>query len=166
MLNRGTSLFALAALLCLLPVAGSAFTPYSQDFEDLIQPDPGALGADGWLVFGNVFSPEGDYLYGYGPYPAPNDGFAFCQIDAGQGGDEQGLQQLVCFSDYNNGDHAAGNIVESNVYQEQTIAEEDIGLAVVFEFQAKRGNIEGGSEAFAFIKTLDPSNGHALTNFV
>ena len=165
MQNRATALLAVAMLVCLMPAAAGAFTPYSQDFESLIQVDPGALAGDGWLVFGNVSTPAGVYLYGYGPFPAPNDGAAFCQIDVGQGGVDQGLQQLVTFSDYNNGDHANGNIIESNVFQEQTIAAADVGWAVVFEFQAKRGNIEGGSTAAAFIKTLDPSAGYALTNF-
>ena len=81
-------------------------------------------------IFANVFAPGGvTYLYGYGVFPAPNSGppFAFCTIAAGEGGPAQGAQQLVVFSDYNNVDHGVGNIIESNVFQEQTIDAGDVG---------------------------------------
>ncbi len=166
MRNRASAFLAAAMLICLIPTAGHALEPYSQDFEALNQVDPAALSADGWLVFGNVSNAEGTYLYGYGPFPAPNHNVAFSQIDFGQGGDDQGFQQLVVFSDYNNVDHANGHLIESNVYQEQDITAEDVGFRWTFEFQAKRGNLAGSSTALAFIKTLDPANGHALTNFI
>jgi hypothetical protein len=132
--------------------------PYAQDFEALDQANTDALANDGWLVFGNVFAPDGAYLYGYGPFPAPNDGFAFCAIAAGEGGPDQGDQQLVVFSDYNNTDHADGNLIESNVFQEQIIEAGDLGQTWMFTFDAKLGNIEGGSTALAFIKTIDSGN--------
>ncbi|HPF70646.1 MAG TPA: FlgD immunoglobulin-like domain containing protein, partial [Candidatus Krumholzibacteria bacterium] len=132
----------------------------------LVQSDPSALAVDGWLVYGNVFDSGGTYLYGYGPFTAPNDGFAFCQIDLNQGGTEQGVQQLVVFSDYNNAGHAAGNLIESNVYREYTITADDAGKTFRFAFQAKKGNLAGASTAAAFIKTLDPNNGWAMTNFL
>ena len=160
---------ASAALLCLLPMAGqAALSLYSQDFEGLVQTDIAALANDGWWVYGNVFDPSGTtYLYGYGPFVAPNDGAAFCAIDIGQGGIEQGAQQLSVYSDYNNtGAHEVGNRVESNVFQEQTIGPDDVGDTWIFEFQAKRGNIGLTSTACAFIKTLNPSAGWALTNFL
>lgn len=157
--------FVATVFICLIPAAGHGLDPYSQDFEGLDQTDPDALANDGWLVFGNVFAPNGTYLYGYGPFPAPNTGAAFCQIVAGEGGPDQGTQQLVVFSDYENGDHGNGNLIESNVFQEQTIEPEDVGSAWVFRFQAKLGNIEGSSTAAAFIKTLDPNNNYDLTNF-
>jgi len=166
MLKRTHAFFAAAVLVGLIPAAGLALGPYSQDFEGLTQSDPGALAGDGWLVFGNVFDPGGGYLYGYGPFPAPNDGAAFCQIAIGEGGAEQGAQQLVVFSDYLNGDHGNGNIIESNVFQEQIIGTGDVGETWIFDFQAKLGNIEGGSTALAFIKTLDPGAGYATTNFI
>jgi hypothetical protein len=160
-----TKVPTLALLACLLPVAALALTPYSQTFEGLVQDDPDALSGDGWLVFGNVSQPDGTYLYGYGPFPAPNSGAAFCQVVSGQGGPEQGDQQLVVFSDYENTDHASGLLIESNVFQEQTIEADAVGQAWRFAFQAKRGNLEGQSTAIAFIKTLDPQNNYALTNF-
>ncbi len=168
MRNSARTLLALAALACLVPAAGqAALAPYSQNFESLVQSDINALANDGWLVYGNVFNPDGTvYLYGYGPFPAPNTGAAFCAIDAGQGGDEQGLQQLSVYSDYNNTDHAKGYRIESNVYHEQTIGPGDVGNTWRFDFQAKRGTLAFTSTATAFIKTLNPSAGYALTNFI
>jgi hypothetical protein len=167
MRNRAFAVLATVLLACLAPAPSQAdLVTYTQDFELLVQSDTAALAGDGWMVFGNVSDPLGNYLYGYGPFVAPNDGAAFCQIDLLQGGDDQGLQQLVVFSDYNNVDHANGNLIESNVFQEWTVGTADVGAVWTFAFDAKLGNIEGSSTALAFIKTLDPANGYALTNFI
>ncbi len=157
-----------ALVVCLAPVSLADLSPYSQDFEGLDRMDTGALAADGWLVFGNVFDSGGGYLYGYGPFPAPNDGAAFCAIDEGQGGPSQGAQQLSVYSDYNNTDHdpKVGNLIESNVFQEQVVGPADVGSTWLFKFDAKRGNIEGATTALAFFKTIDPDAGFALTNFI
>lgn len=154
------------SLACLTPVASLALAPYSQDFELLDQGDVNALANDGWLVYGNVFSPEWIYWYGYGPFPAPNDGAAFCAIVIGEGGAGQGTQQLSVFSDYNNPDHGVGAHIESNVYQEQAISADDVGETWIFEFEAKLGNLAGQTTALAFIKTLDPGAGYQMTNFI
>jgi hypothetical protein len=160
--------FFAAALLCLAPTMSRAqLAPYTQDFETLVQADPGALSNDGWLVFGNVFDPTHTiYLYGYGPFPAPNPGGGFSALIGGQGGPGQGAQQLSVYSDYNNGDHANGNLVEANVYREQTIGAGDVGRVVEFRFDAKHGDWSGGTTAAAFLKTLNPAAGYATTNFV
>jgi len=163
MKHRTLAIFALA---CMIPAAALALDPYFQDFETLNPADPSALSNDGWLVFGNVFNADSSYAYGYGPYPAPNHALAFSAIAVGQGGPDQGANQLSIFNDYENQGHAQGQIIESNVYREWTIGAEDVDLAWIFEFHCKRGNIGGGSTAAAFIKTLDPANGWALTNFV
>ncbi|MBD3161586.1 MAG: T9SS type A sorting domain-containing protein [Candidatus Latescibacteria bacterium] len=164
--NRVIAAVGLAVLLGLIPAAGHALVPYAQDFEGLVYDDPDALAEDGWLVYGNVYTPGGEFLYGYGPFPAPNHNLAFSQIVLGEGGPDQGEQVLSVFSDYENGDHANGNLIESNVYQEWAIEAEDVAHMWEFAFQAKRGNIELGVDAVAFIKTLDPNNGYATTNFV
>ena len=165
MIRRVTLVLA-AAFLFLAPAAShAALSTYVQSFESLVQSNPTALGDDGWLVYGNVFTPAHVYMYGYGPYPAPNHALAFCSIDAGQGGPDQGLQQLNVFSDYENRDHANGNLVESNVYREQTITAADVGYRWTFQFDAKLGNLTGATTALGFIKTLDPSAGYAMTNF-
>ena len=150
---------------CLVGISQAALTSYSQDFEGLTQADPAALTNDGWLVFGNVFDSGGGYLYGYGPFAAPNGGPAFSAVAAGEGGVPQGAQQLVAYSDYNNGDHGAGNLIEANVFQEQVIGAGDAGIWT-FSFDAKHGDLASPSTALAFIKTLDPDAGWATTNFL
>ena len=151
-MNRRAIVFLTAAIMiCMFAATSHAIIPYAQDFEGLNQADTGALAADGWLVFANVFAPDGASLDGYGVFPAPNDGAAFCAIAIGEGGAEQGDQQLVAFSDYNNTDHAVGNLIEALVFQEFLIEAGDVGETWVFDFQAKRGNIEGASTAMAFI---------------
>ena len=156
-------------LLCVASTASRAdLAPYSQDFEGLVQTDPAALANDGWKVFGNVFGPDWSYWYGYGPFPAPNGGPGFSAIDVGQGDPAQGIQQLVVYNDYNNGNHGDGSnaIIEANVFQEQMIGAADVGSTWRFEFDAKRGNLAGASMAGAFFKTLNPAAGYALTNYI
>lgn len=166
--SRATTILAAILLLCLAPVASwAALSSYSQSFEGLVQSDPAALSNDGWLVFGNVFSPDhSTYFYGYGPFPAPNGGAGFSAIASGEGGAGQGNQQFSVYNDYNNGDHNNGNLIEANVYHEQTVAAADVGKTCVFQFDAKRGNIAGATTAVAFIKTLNPAAGWAMTHFV
>ncbi len=166
MRNHVIACVAATVLISLVPAAGQALVPYSQNFEGLVQSDVNALANDGWLVYGNVFLPNGTYLYGYGPFPAPNNGQAFCQVVLGEGGDEQGAQQFVAFSDYNNLDHANGYLIESNVFHEQPVGAGHVGETWRFSFQAKRGNLVAPSTALAFIKTLDPNAGYATTNFI
>ncbi len=153
--------------------APTGIAAYDQDFEGLNAGDIDALGNDNWLVFANVFEAgSGNYLYGYGPFPAPNNPSApaFCTIVTGEGGAEQGAQQLSVFSDYENaGEQLAGNLIEANVFQEQTVGTLDVGKTWFFEFQAKMpaiGGVTPPTTALAFIKTVDPLAGFATTNFV
>jgi cysteine-rich repeat protein len=142
---------------------------YSQDFESLVQSNPQALALDGWLVGANVFAgppPGGAFLYNYFSFPAPNGGPSFSAIEVGQGGVEQGAQQLSIYSDYNNGDHGNGNTIEALVFRERTIVAADVGKTLTFLFDAKRGNLELQSTAAAFIKTINPGMGFATTNLV
>ena len=160
-------IIAAAALICLLPAAGlAALTAYNQNFETLNQASSTALSGDGWVVYGNVFTPGGTWLYGYGSFPAPNGSTAFCDIASGQGGPNQGNQQLSVYSDYNNADHGNGNTVESNVYREMTVTAASVGQTWVFTFDAKKGNLVAPSTARAFIKTLNPAAGWAMTNYL
>lgn len=160
------AVLAVVSLISLMPVASQALMPYSQDFEGLDQSSPSALGDNGWLVYANVFGPDWSYWYGYGTFPAPNAGNAFCNIVTGEGGAGQGGQQLVVFSDYNNANHADGAHIESLVFQEQTIGSGDVGETWVFDFEAKLGNLAGSTTAVAFIKTLNPGGGYATTNYI
>jgi len=163
-MKRNASAILAAALICVVAAAGFAQTPYSQDFEGLAPVD-GSMAADGWLIFGNVFDPAGNYLYGYGVFPAPNNIGNWCDIVSGEGGPNQGAQQLVVYSDYANADHGNGNLIETNLFQEFPIAAGASGTWT-FTYDAKKGNIGGSSTALAFIKTLDPNAGYAMTNFI
>jgi len=143
---------------------------YEQDFEGLGLPadDAAALTNDGWRIFANVFQPDGTtYIRGYGGGGAPNGGDGYSAVVAGEGGPDQGEQQLSIYGDYiNQPDQTAGNVIESNVYQERTIEAGDVGNTYTFTADFKRGNIEGASTALAFIKTLNPAAGFETTNFI
>jgi len=166
MIRRASILFAAAFLLAVPAASRASLVPYSQNFETLNAADASALASDGWVVYGNVYSPDhSTYLYGYGTYPAPNGGTAFCAVAVGQGGDLQGTQQLSIYDDYNNtGAHSAGDQVESNVYHEQTIGAADVGTQWTFQFDGKLGNLVYPSTATAFIKTLDPTKNYVTTH--
>ena len=168
-----------AAGICITTEACS--TVYTQDFESLDQASPTALGDDGWLIFGNVFEGDGDFKFDYGPFPAPNGGSAFSAVDAGEGGPEQGEQQLVIYSDYNccfttgEGHFNGTDLVESSVFQEpftvaNPISASDVGKTVTFRFQAKGDTRQFGLQppttALAYIQTLDPNDNFNRTNFV
>ena len=163
MKNTANVILALA-LVCLVPALAAAQSAYTQDFESLTQVD-GQLAADGWYVYGNIFDSTGTFLWGHGPWAAPNNIGNWCDIVVDEGGPDQELQQLVMYSDYGNADHAVGNLIESNLFQEQNIASGAAGTWY-FTFDAKMGNLAGSSTALAFIKTLDPNNGYAMTNFI
>jgi hypothetical protein len=65
-------------------------------------------------------------------------------------------------------------VIESNVFQERVVTQDDVGETWYFKFDVKRGNINDpdfpscpcSSTAIAFIKTLAPFWGWALTNFI
>lgn len=158
-------LFIVGAVLLVSAIASADLAVYSQDFEGLSQADPAALSNDGWVIYANVFGLDWNYWYGYGTFPAPNNAGGFSGIDIGQGGPTQGAQQLVVYSDYNNGQHGFA-IIEANVFKEYVVGAADVGSTWLFEFDVKLGNLQAPSTAMAFIKTLDPSNGWALTNFL
>ncbi len=165
---RAIATVAAALLICLMPITSQALNAHSEDFDGLNMADTAALGNAGWLVYANVFGGDWAWWYGYGTFPAPNDpnAPAFSGIVDGQGGASQGLQQLVIFSDYNNADHANGANLESNTFQEQIVGPGDVGETWEFHFDAKMGDLAGGSTALAFIKTLNPAAGWAQTNYI
>ena len=130
---------------------------YTSNFEDppYVQTDPDALGddpsppwGDGWLVFGYVTEPDGTFVGQYGTFTAPNGTDGFSSIALGQGGDDQGDQVLVIFSDYgNNAEQLAGNLVQASTFREREIVAADIGTTITFSFDAKRGDINAGCPA-------------------
>jgi Cys-rich repeat protein len=160
---------------------------YEQNFESLVpapQDQPTSLAEDGWLVGANVFAPDGTtFIRNYFAFAAPNGGPAFSAVATGQGGPDQGAQQMSIYSDYNNnGDHGASNIIEAVVFQERLVTADDLGTTLTFTFDAKRGNINSptdprcdgdgdndtpnppcDSTAEAFIQVLDSIGGSFAT---
>ena len=144
---------------------------YDQDFEALDPAGPDSLQNDGWLYFGNVFDSTGAFKFGFGPFAAPTTSGQISGIATGEGGAEQGDNQLVVFSNYDccqpGEGHFGTDLVETIVFQEiASIPADFIGQVFTFEFDAKRGNIAGSTTAQAFIRTLDPGAGFATTNNV
>ena len=78
-MSRRVILALAAALALAAPLAArAAVTNYAQNFESMSLANPTALSDDGWIVYGNVYaSDKTTYLYGYGPFPAPNPGGGF-----------------------------------------------------------------------------------------
>jgi hypothetical protein len=182
-----------ALLLLAAPASWAQLSPYSQNFEALSQVSPTALSNVGFQVFGTVFDgnsggapPYGVAKFGYGPFAAPNGGPSFSAVAVGEGGPPQGpttFQYLNVYSDYNCCGPVAGvpqghndisapiDFVESIVFQEQTIGPGNIGQTWVLTFDAKQPAANGcgtaaASDCIAFIKTLDPNAGFAVTNLV
>ena len=162
----------LAAMAWPLSAHGD-ITTYNQNFESLDINASNALANDGWKVFGNVFTPGGNYLYGYGTYSAPNGGGGFSAIATGPGGSAQGLQYLNVYSDYNNGDaHGNGNYVDALVFQERNIGAGNVGAGKSFAFSFDYlknggGGDNGDSRTYAFIKVLkDSDSSYALLGSV
>ncbi|QDV06570.1 hypothetical protein Poly30_20800 [Planctomycetes bacterium Poly30] len=147
-----------------------SLSPYAQDFENLGLADPAALAGDSWNIFANVFDPMGGYLYGYGVFDAPNGGAGFSAIATGDGGPTQMLQYLNAYSDYGNADHANGNVINANVFQEQTIGAVDVGNTWRFAFDYRKNatvtNGDGATTTQAFIKVIKVSDGSFATLFL
>ena len=101
-MKRSAVVIIAAAVVCMFAGSAIAQTPYAQDFEALAPVD-GSLAADGWLVFGNIFDPAGNYLWGHGPWAAPNNIGNWCDIVTGQGGLKDGSAVKILIADANAG---------------------------------------------------------------
>jgi hypothetical protein len=144
-------------------------SPFSEDFESMNVATTGdtSLTAGGWKTFVNVFNFDRTaYKYGYGTFDAPNDGGGYSAVVSGQGGAQQGNNQLSIYSNYGDTVHGSGDILETSVFREVTIDSSNVGQTWQFQFDAKMGNLAAPSTALAFIKTLDPGANYAMTNFV
>ena len=152
-------------LLAMALVSSSAFAAinFSDDFESYVTPADGNAIGGGWTAFANVFGgfPTCDpYFYGYGPFLAPNSNSAFSNISLGNTG-----QVLNVFSNYDDDQHAAGNCLETSVFQEITFSAADAG-SYTFMFVTEVPDALGtGVDTFGFIKLLDPNNGYSLDLF-
>lgn len=143
--------------------AGTQFNPYSQDWEAADINAPDAVSSDGWLSYVNVFDSGGGYLYGYFAGGAPNGGPGFSAIGSGEGGADQGAQYLNVYSDYGNGDHGSGLLIEANVFKEMSIGAGDVGNTWTFQFDHLKNpvvtNGEASTDTLAFIKVLKTTDG-------
>ena len=145
-------------LFAMALVSGSAFASidFSDDFESYVTPPDGNAIGGGWTAFANVFTgfPAcAPYLYGYGPFLTPNSNSAFSNITVGSTG-----QALNVFSNYDDAEHAAGNCIETSVFQELIFSAADAG-SYTFEFDTEVPAPLGTDvNTFGFIKLLDPNN--------
>ena len=155
-LIRNGVIAATAASAIVFASVGNAATSYFENFEALDITSPTALGDAGWLVGG--CDPVGCYF----AFPAPNGGDAFSAIVTGQGGADQGLQQLSVYNDYNNPAHAAatGDVEAFVFYNIGLLDMEDANTEISFSFDTKAGSIAPPTTARAFLlvqKTSDNS---------
>ncbi|MEM6673646.1 MAG: hypothetical protein AAF726_12440 [Planctomycetota bacterium] len=157
------------ALLLFASTASAQLSPYSQDFESLDIMDGSALDADGWLVFANVFDGGFGFLYNYGPFPAPNGTPGFSSVATGDGGPAQMAQYLNAYSDYNNGDHGVGNIINALVFREQVPDAGNIGQTWRFTFDYRKNpnvvNGDGATTTAAYIRVIKVSDSSFATLF-
>ena len=134
----------------------AALVSYSENFESLIPTSSTALSDAGFLIYSNSYSDQGltTMLTSAGSSAAQNDYRAFSQVVTGQGGLDQGAQQLLVYSNYLSRDQS-GLFVDALTLQQQTIGAADIGTTWSFSFDAKQGDITGSSRASAWIRAVD-----------
>ncbi|MFK8032382.1 MAG: PEP-CTERM sorting domain-containing protein [Gammaproteobacteria bacterium] len=145
---------------------GGELGAYSEDFEASSLTST-RIGS-GWRFFNAVFEDD-VFLFSYFGL-APN-GPQISAFVTDQGGIDQGNVQLSVYSDYeccqNPGSgHQSSTglgLVETNVFREQTVGSSNVGEHWTFSFDAKLGNIDGDTEALAFLQVLDPNNGFSQT---
>jgi len=166
---------ALAATVAFAPTSSAALATYTQNFEgmtpnqgfsdpDAVPPFVNDLDADGWQIYGIVYdanpynNPSANITGQYGPFPAANgDPGSIQGVATGQGGPSQGDVVLSKYTDYNNRPAMEDGTlyVSASTYQEQTVGAGDVGSTWRFSYDAKMGNIEADSSAFAYILTQD-----------
>ena len=160
--------------VCLVGLFSTSLTAqiddFSADFEGVDAMSETAISDLGYVVFGNVFDSEFNFCYGYGPEPAPNstvdgvpDAFSGIVVDAGSG-----ANSLNIFSDYQNGDHNNGKIIQANVFREVQPVAADVGRMITYEFDFRQADDpngpSGATETFAFIRVIDQFNNFALVD--
>ena len=159
----GLTALVMSAAIAFAPSSSAALTAYSQDFEAMTPLQgwpPNDLSDDGWKIFGfawdtNPYMGPANIVFSYGPHPAANGEPGSIQsVATGQGGPDQGNVVLAKYSDYNNTAQVS-RYVQALTYQAQTITADDVGSLWRFTYDAKIGNLEADSSAFAYIQTID-----------
>ena len=101
------------------------------------------------------------FLYNYFAFPAPNANEAFTSIATGSGGPNQGEQYLNVFSDYLNGDHGNGNIIDTYAFREAIVGSDDVGMTYDFTFDYRRADDPNGPAnsmtTAAYYRVLTPA---------
>ena len=142
---------------------------YETDFE--CNPLSGELIGESWVSYVNIFEADGNtYVGGYAVGSGAPNGEQISALAIRQGGADQGGKHLNVFSNYESDyqgrvQHAEGQFVEVNVYQEYRLNANNAGT-YVFTFDARLPDelgLEGPAEAFAFAKVLDPGNDYQPT---
>ena len=172
----GLTALIISAAVAFAPSSSAALTAYSQDFEAMTPLQgcpPNDLSEDGWKIFGFAWDANpyprpssANLAYQYGPYDAANGSPGSIQgVATGEGGPDQGDVVLAKFSDYNNTTQDT-LYIQANTYQVQKITAGDVGSLWRFTYDAKIGNLEADSSAFAYIETIAPttffSNGFSV----
>jgi hypothetical protein len=168
----GLTALVVSAAIAFAPSSNAALTAYSQDFEAMTPLQgwpPNDLSADGWVIFGFAWDADpytdptypnpssANIVFSYGPHDAANGAPGSIQgVDnTGQGGPDQGNVVLSKFSDYNNPTQDT-LYIQADTFQTQTITAGDVGSLWRFTYDAKIGNLEADSSAFAYIQTIAP----------
>ncbi|MGB5259579.1 MAG: VPLPA-CTERM sorting domain-containing protein [Gammaproteobacteria bacterium] len=163
---------ALAATVAFAPASSASLRTYSQDFEDMTPNQgfpPNDLEADGWLIFGIAYETDpnlgpANIAYSYGPFEAANgDPGSIQGVATGEGGDAQGNVVLNKYTDYNNPDQTVVPFtpgmpkyyISASTFQTQTTSTSNIDDVWRFAYDAKIGNLEADSSAFAYVQLLD-----------
>ena len=149
---------------------------YTEDFESYSGASVDAIGcrsagiggcptgSANFLVGANVFNSVGVFQYNYFSFPAPNNlaepSEQFSGLAIGEGGANQGTQQLNFFNDYNNADHINGtnNIIQAQIFKEWTIDAADLDKTWVFRYSYKSGSAVAGTTR-ALISTIELLSG-------
>jgi hypothetical protein len=157
---------------------------YTEDFESYSATSVDAIGcisggiggcptgSANFLVGANVFDSGGAFLYNYFSFPAPNNtaepAKQFSGIAIGEGGTNQGLQQLNFFNDYANANHTDGsnNVIHAQIFKEWIIDAADLDKTWVFRYSYKSGSAVAGTTR-AIISTIELFSGNFFqTNLV
>ena len=153
---KNWKLYALTCVVAAL-MSGSllAQVNFDDDFESYTLNtggDDGPIGG-GWTFYANVFTDYpgcSTYEYGYGPFAAPNKTSGVSNIAPSATG-----QGLKVFSNYEDGVHAQGKCLETNVFQEMTVTAADAGT-YDFTFDTEVSDTLGaGVSTYGFVKLID-----------
>lgn len=162
--KNGLTALAMMTAITFAPASSAALLSYSQDWEG-VNPATDVNIGDGFVI-GNInVNSGGAWFAGAAAPNSPAAGVnGYSAFVTGEGGTEQGDNQLSIFSDYNPWSPftTPGTTLQTYTYRDQgTIGLDDVGLTYRFSFDGKDGGVTGdpASEAWAFIKVLKQSDG-------